>query len=88
MSLTLVRPWIIQTPMFAPSRFWSHWARHVLPPTTVEEVTDAIVEGIKCKDAVVTGPQRMTLVGWAFQVLPSSLRTVIFQRLRLNDIIA
>lgn len=86
--ITLVRPWIVGTPMFATAAYWNHpWFSRVAPPTTVVDVADAIIDGIVYRRDVVTVPWHFSLAGILFQMLPSDLRARGVKWLGLNKLI-
>jgi len=87
-TLTLVRPWILSTPMFDQVNFWRHpWVGKVLPPTTVSDVAEAIIDAIAFRKDSVTVPGHLSVLGVVFQLLPSSFRTRLVRQLGLNRLI-
>lgn len=76
-GVTLVRPWIVDTPMFTGVPFFSHWVRYLIPPTTAVAVAEATFAAVRDGDASATVPKNMALWGYMYQLFPRSLSTRI-----------
>jgi len=86
-DVTLIRPWVVATPLFSHLRFWSHWGRYVFPPTTTEAVADGIVEAMKLKSSAATIPAYMWPMGLAVHLLPPAFRVWLQRALGLSNMI-
>lgn len=86
--LTLVRPWILSTPMFDKSEFFSHrFAPSLLPATSVVQVADEIIDALVHQDrAVVTVPKRMLLTSFVFHLIPANFRCRVIDALGLANL--